>query len=259
MQYLPFFSSLKTFGHAIPKGTGHDFWGDAHTVEPGWASTLPRGLGREQRGSCPAARRRLAGCGCRLRGGESSHHAGSRQRVQGVTLFCSPPSPHQRGLLAVQWEGQEENHHRPRSYPRAGKGGWGTQQRCGPKAFGEPWACPESQLGHLAFTCMLHSPHQSLGSPPQPFPEEISQAHEVHLGLFSFIASILLGFAGFRPKTNIPPAASWPDPAAQAGSMLAGPPPPAPETSQAHASPCRASGREEDPEGNNKIASYKYY
>lgn len=132
-------------------------------------------------------------------------------------LFCSPASLRQQGLLVVQWEGQEKNHHSPHNYCGAGKTDWGTQQRRGPKAFGEPRVCPKSQLGHLALTCMVHSPHQSLGSPSQPFPEEISQAQEAHLGLFCFIASILLGFTGFRPKPNTPPAASRPGPAAQAG------------------------------------------
>lgn len=91
------------------------------------------------------------------------------------------------------------------------------------KGFGEPWVCPESQLGHLAFTCMVQRPHQSLGSPSQPFPKEISYTWKTHLGIFSFTDSILLGFTGFRPKPNTPLGASQPGPAAWAGPTLAGP------------------------------------
>lgn len=159
----------------------------------------------------------------------------------------------------MRWEGQKNHHHSPHNYRSAGKSDWGTQQRRGPKTFGEPWVCPKSQPGHLVFTCTFHSPHQSLGSPSQPFPEEISQAWKSHFCLFSFIASILLGFTGFRPKPNTPLPASRPGPAAWAGFMPARPPPPAPKTSQARTSPRAATWHEEDPEGNNKIASYKYY
>lgn len=74
------------------------------------------------------------------------------------------------------------------------------------KGFWGGMDLPQVPTGVFSFH--LHGP-QSLGSPLQPFPEESSQAQKAHLGLFPFIASILLGFTGFKTKPNTPLAASW--------------------------------------------------